>query len=147
MKRHIPVSLLITLAFVVVLSVISESPGQEKVQQGLSPGEIKDFTIARLVVGTGVENREPVGVAESFTASTERVYCFLEATDITQDVDVSFVWFHDQNELLKFNLLLQKGPRWRTFAFKNLYGQKGDWRVEVRGGDGTPLKEVKFKVE
>jgi hypothetical protein len=147
MKRHILVSLLITLAFVMILSVISESPGQEKVRQEPSPGEIRDFTIARLVVGTGVENREPVGVAESFPASTERVYCFLEAVDIVKDTEVSFVWYLDQNELLTFNLPLEKGARWRTFAFKNLHGQKGDWKVEIRDEDGKPLKEVKFKVE
>lgn len=147
MKRHIALSLLAALAAVAILSMISESPGQEKVQGEAVPGDIKTFTIGRLVVGTGVENLEPVGVAESFPASAEKVYCFLEAIDITQDTEVSFVWFHDQSELLKFNLPLVKGPRWRTFAFKNLYGQKGDWRVEIRDAEGKPLKEVKFRVE
>jgi hypothetical protein len=39
------------------------------------------------------------------------------------------------------------GPRWRTYADKNLYGLKGDWKVEVRDAKGNLIKDVKFKVE
>lgn len=147
MKRSRP---FVFFSFVVAMAMIGtvlHTYGQEKVNPEATPKKTDAFTIARLVVGTGVENREPVGVAETFPASTGRVYCFLEATSITQDSEVSLVWFHGQNELLKFNLPLQKGSRWRTFAFKNLRGLKGDWRVEVRGAGGKPLKEIKFKVE
>ena len=135
------------IAAIVLVGTLLQSSAQEKAKPESAPKEMSVLTIARLVVGTGVENLEPAGVAETFPASTEKVYCFLEATDITQDTEVSFVWFHGQNELLKFNLPLVKGSRWRTFALKNLYGQKGDWRVEIRDAEGKPLKEVKFKVE
>lgn len=135
------------IAAIVLVGMLLQASAQEKAKPESTPKETSVLTIARLVVGTGVENLEPAGVAETFPASTEKVYCFLEATDITQDMEVSFVWFHGQSELLKFNLPLVKGSRWRTFAFKNLYGQKGDWRVEIRDAEGKPLKEVKFKVE
>ncbi len=107
----------------------------------------KEFTIARLVIGTGVEDKEPIGVAETFPATTEKVYCFLEATDITKDTEISFVWFHGGNEMLKTNLPLQTGPRWRTFANKNIGGMKGDWKVEIRDSNGNVVNEVTFKVE
>ena len=110
-------------------------------------GQEKGFTIARLVVGTGVENREPVGVAETFPAATEKVYCFLEATEISKDTEVSFVWFHGEKEMLKTNLPLKTGPKWRTFANKNVGGMKGDWKVEIRESGGKLVKDVKFKVE
>lgn len=147
MKRYIAISVLVALAAVAALGIISESTGQEKAQQQATPKEMKAFAIARLVVATGVENREPVGVAETFPASTEKVYCFLEAVDIEKDTKVSFIWVHGQNELIKFNLPLQKGPRWRTYAFKNLRGLKGDWKVEIRDGEGKLLKDVKFKLK
>jgi len=117
---------------------------------GMSPpasGQENEFTIARLVVGTGVENREPVGVAETFPATTEKVYCFLEATEISKDTEVSFVWFHGDKEMLKTSLPLKTGPKWRTFADKNVEGMKGDWKVEIRDSGGKLVKEVKFKVE
>jgi hypothetical protein len=110
-------------------------------------GQENEFTIARLVVGTGVENREPVGEAETFPATTEKVYCFLEATEISKDTEVSFVWFHGDKEMLKTNLPLKTGPKWRTFADKNVSGMKGDWKVEIRDSGGKLVKEVKFKVE
>jgi hypothetical protein len=121
--------------------------GQEKAKQEVTLKGASGFTIARVVVGTGVDNLEPVGVAEAFPSTTEKVYCFLEATGIAEDTEISFVWFHGDKEMLKFNLPLKMGPRWRTYAFKNLRGLKGDWKVEIRGPDGNVLKDVKFKVE
>jgi hypothetical protein len=116
--------------------------GQEKAKM-----EKTGITVARLVVGTGVENREPVGVAETFPGTTEKVYCFLEATDIPGDMEITFVWFHGEKEILKSALPLKMGPRWRTYADKNLYGLKGGWKVEVRDASGNLIKDVKFKVE
>jgi hypothetical protein len=130
-----------------LIGMILQTSGQEKAKSETTPKETIPFTIARLVVGTGVEDREPVGVAQSFPASTEKACCFLEAVDIENDTEVSFVWFHGQDELLTFTLPLRKGPRWRTHAFKNLRGLKGDWKVELRSAEGKLLKEIKFKVE
>ena len=110
-------------------------------------GQDKEFTVARLVVGTAVENREPVGVAETFPATTEKVYCFLEATEISKDTEVSFVWFLGDKEMAKTNLPLTMGPKWRTFANKTIGGMKGDWKVEIRDANGNLVKDVKFKVE
>jgi hypothetical protein len=133
MKKRIVLSILFVMGILVISLPAS---GQEN-----------EFTIARLVIGTGVENREPVGVAETFPATTEKVYCFLEATEILKDTEVSFVWFHGEKEMLKTNLPLQTGPKWRTFADKNVGGMKGDWKVEVRDVKGTLVKDIKFKVE
>lgn len=133
MKKGIVLS---TLFAVAIVGMILSASGQEK-----------EVTIARLVVGTGVENREPVGVAEAFPATTEKVCCFLEATEISKDMEISFVWFHGEKEMLKTNLPLQTGPKWRTFANKNIGGMKGDWKVEVRDTKGNLLKDIKFKVD
>lgn len=141
MKRQSAVRFLFVLMVIVVWIVVLQAYGQEK------PKESAEFTIARLVVGTGVEKAEPVGVAETFPASAEKIYCFLEATDIAKDTEVSFVWWYGEKEMLKTNLTLKMGSRWRTYANKNLRGMKGEWKVEVRSLDGKVLKDVKFKVE
>jgi hypothetical protein len=133
MRKRIVLSIL----FVMVILVISLP----------ASGQKKEFMISRLVIGTGVENREPVGVAETFPVTTKKVYCFLEATEILQDTEISFVWFHGEKEMLKTNLPLQTGPKWRTFADKNIGGMKGDWKVEVRDIKGNLVKDIKFKVE
>ncbi len=103
--------------------------------------------IVKAVVGTGVENLEPKGVAESFPASTEKVYCFIEAKNISKDTDIAFVWSLGDKEMLKFKTSLKAGAKWRTYANKNVRGKKGDWKVEIKDAGGKVLKEVKFKVE
>jgi hypothetical protein len=133
MKKRIVLSILFVMGILVISLPAS---GQEK-----------EFTIARLVIGTGIEDREPVGVAETFPGTTEKVFCFLEATEILKDTEISFVWFHGEKEMLKTNLPLQMGPKWRTFADKNIRGMKGDWKVEVRDVKGDLVKDIKFKVE
>ena len=146
MKRNKAVVFMFIFAGMVLFGVTLVAHGQEKAEQN-GPKEAAGFTISGAVVGTGVENKEPVGVAETFPGTTEKVYCFLDATDISKDTDVSFVWFHGQGEKLKTTLPLKEGKRWRTRADKNLGGLKGDWKVEIRDAGGKLLREVKFKVE
>jgi hypothetical protein len=151
MKKHGAGILILVLVVIVVWGMVPLVCAQEKAKQEApakeAPKEAAAFSVKRLVVGTGVEGGEPVGVAEKFPASTEKVYCFLEATDISKDMEVSFVWFNGDKEMSKFSVPLKMGPRWRTYAYKNLRELKGDWKVEIRDPDGKVVKDVKFKVE
>jgi len=140
MRRKKMVLLLISTVILAWI-MTPQAYGQEKAKEGAS------LSIARLVVATGVENSEPAGAAETFPASTEKVYCFLEATNIAKDTEVSFVWSYGDKEMLKTILPLKAGPKWRTYANKNLRGLKGDWKVEIKDSEGKVLKGVKFKVE
>jgi len=105
------------------------------------------FTVARMVVCTGLENREPVGEASSFPATTEKVYCYLEARDVTADAQVTFVWSRDGQELNRTVLPLRQGARWRTHAVKTLYGKTGEWQVTLLDAAGHTANKVAFKVE
>jgi hypothetical protein len=147
MKRHGAGILILVLVVIAVWGIVLPVYGQEKAKPEGATKETAPFTIKRLVVGTGVENGEPVGVAETFPASTEKVYCFLEAGDIAKDTEATFVWFNGEKEMLKFSVPLKMGPRWRTYANKNLRELKGDWKVEIRDPDGKVVKDTKFKVE
>jgi hypothetical protein len=147
MKKHGTWVLFLALMTIVTLGVISLSHGQEKTKKEGTSKYITGFTIARLVVGTGVENNEPVGVAEAFPDSTVKVYCLLEASNVMKDTEVSFVWFHGGKEMGKISLPLKMRPRWRTYVFKNLRRFKEDWKVEIKDAEGNILKEVNFKVK
>ena len=74
MKRIKAVRFGFLLMVILSWGISFQAYGQEKSK------DITDFTIVRLTVGTGVEKSEPVGTAETFPASTEKVYCFMEAT-------------------------------------------------------------------
>jgi len=147
MKKHGVVMFIFVFILITAWGMVLAVYGQEKgKQEGISK-VMAAFTIQRLVVGTGVDKGEPVGVAETFPASTEKVYCFLEATNIAKDTEVSFVWLYGQKEMLKTTLPIKAGAKWRTYANKNLRGLKEEWKVEIKDPDGKVLKDVKFKVE
>jgi hypothetical protein len=122
-----------------------EAPAKAK---PAAPAKEKDeFAIARAVVGTGVENKEPVGAADTFPASTEKVSCFIEASNVPKDMELTTVWSMGDKEMRKINATVKAGPRWRTWVEKKVAGMKGDWKVEIKDADGKVLKDVKFKVE
>jgi len=145
MKNRGVVMMALVVSILAVWGVVLSAFGQAKTEG--TPKETAALAIARAVVGTGVEKSEPAGVAETFPASTEKVYCFIEATNIPKDTEVTFVWSQGGKELSKFNLPLKMGSRWRTYAYKNINGMKGDWKVEIKDADGKLLKDVTFKVE
>jgi hypothetical protein len=138
MRGRRMIVLVAAMAIVASCGMVLPASGQDK------PAQIE---IAQAVIGTGVENLEPKGVADAFPATTEKVYCFIEAKNIPSDAEVIFVWSLGDKEMLTFSTALKAGARWRTYASKNLYGKKGDWKVEIKDAGGKVLKEVKFKVE
>ena len=141
-KSH---AMLLIVVFVVTSLLSASTPvfGQEQAEPQTSTA----FSVSRIAIAEGVENREPVGVSETFPATTERVYCFIEATNIETDTEVTFAWYHEGTEMRTFSLPLMEGSRWRTFAYKNLYGQTGNWKVEIKDKTGNSVKSITFKVE
>ena len=134
----------IIVAFVVIVSftMTSSAIGQEQGKEGAHL-----FSISIIVIAGAVQDREPVGVAETFPASTERVYCFIEATNISADTEATFVWYHEGQEMRTFSLPIMQGNRWRTYAYKNLYGKTGNWKAEIRDTNNNLVKSITFKVE
>jgi len=105
------------------------------------------FTISRMVISERVTDREPDGIADTFSADTETVFCFLETQDINVDTAISFVWYFEGQEKARITLPLQKGVRWRTFSSKKLANMKGNWTVELKDNSGIVLNTVSFKVQ
>ena len=105
------------------------------------------FIINRMVICERVTDREPVAIADTFSANTEKVYCFLEAGEIESDTTVSFVWYFEGKEMAHVSLPLTKGLRWRTYSSKKLAGLKGNWKVELRESSGIVLNSASFQVQ
>ena len=106
-----------------------------------------EFTINRMVVCERVVDREPEGVADTFSADVETVFCFLETQDINVDTTISFVWYFEGQEKARIPLPLQKGMRWRTYSSKKLANMKGNWTVELQETSGIVLNTISFKVQ
>ena len=105
------------------------------------------MTINRFLTCQAVEDREPVGASETFPADTEKVYAYLEATGISADVAISFVWYHGNDEVARVPLSIKQGSRWRTYSSKKLAGRTGAWRIEIQDSAAAVLASVDFTVE
>jgi hypothetical protein len=115
----------------------------------LHPDDIYNkFQVLDAFVGTKVVDRKLRGASDTFPASTEKVFCFVNLYDIPKKTKVTFVWFYlEKPQPEPFVLSLPAEPFWSASAERTVAGKKGDWRVEIRDVDGNKVKEMKFKVE
>lgn len=97
----------------------------------------------RVLVCTGVQDREPVGAQESFPASTTELYCFSEITGAAGMGEVVHVWAKGGVELFRISLPV-RAARWRSWSQKKV--SPGPWTVIVQTPDGEVLGQVTFKV-
>ncbi len=116
-------------------------------QAAPAPAATPSLSITRMEIAGGVENRQPTGIAASFPASTEKVFCYLEFQNVPKDSTITYVWTLGPNEMAKVTQPIKKSWRWRTWSNKTLGGMKGDWKVAVLDENGTELKSATFKVE
>lgn len=95
------------------------------------------------VVGMGVENLIPIGVAESFPSSVDRIYCYSkiingEATTITHR------WYYGERVVSEVPLTIGS-PNFRTYSYKTILPHySGKWRVEIVSETGDLLKSLEF---
>lgn len=131
------------VVLVVCLSVLGGIALAQQQAQPAAPG----LNIARMEIASNVENREPVGIAATFPATQERVYCFLEFKDVTAETSVNVVWTLGMNEMGKVPLTVKPFSKYRTWAYKTIGGLKGEWKVDVVDASGNVLKSATFKIE
>jgi hypothetical protein len=140
-------TLLISLALISVVMAGMAWAAEEKKAEAPAATPAMGFTIDRMEMCTGVENNEPVGAASSFPASQEKAYCFLEIKDVAKETSIIYVWKFGGKEMLKMPQTVKALSKYRTWAYKNFHGNKGEWTVEIQDASGKVLKTAGFKVE
>jgi hypothetical protein len=126
-------------------TIIAHEPHSSEKTYGIQRGSF--FNIGRFVIAGSIGNKEPIGIVNAFSSSTEKAYCFLEARDITEDTAINLVWFHNYNKVATVELPIKKGVRWRTHSSKRLMGLRGIWKVELQDLNGTVLETIAFMVK
>lgn len=129
----------VVLTFLLLLPAFSSAMAQEVVSA--------QMTINRFLTCQTVENREPVGITNTFSNASEKAYAYLEVTGISADVEVSFVWYHGSKEVARVPMSIRQGNRWRTNSSKKLAGRTGAWRVEIQDPNANILASQDFTVE
>jgi len=103
-------------------------------------------SVAEAAVCTAVEDRAPVGAAESFPAGTEQLVCFTDLRDAAGQTIVH-TWIHEGTTRARVELEVG-GDRWRTWSSKKLLPEwTGSWQVKVMTANGAVLETLDFTVE
>ncbi|MDF1553179.1 MAG: DUF2914 domain-containing protein [Deferrisomatales bacterium] len=106
-----------------------------------------EATVLDAVLATGVENRQPVGTANTFPADVGRVYAYTRVVGAAGEGSVTHVWYYAGQVKAQVQLSVRSDD-WRTWSSKTILpGWTGEWLVEVQGADGRVLASVPFQVE
>jgi hypothetical protein len=101
-----------------------------------------DLKIVDLKFGTGIENMEVTGEGSMFPSSTEKVYCWLKATG-GQGKTITIKWYFNGSASGEVPLELKYNSM-RTYSYKTIYDNKGEWKVDVVGPSGSILQSAAF---
>lgn len=109
-----------------------------------------ELSVRRLVVSTGIENREPVGAASRFELGNGRLFAFVEAVNDGEEEGELIVTFEadDGTEVGFITLdVPANAPRWRTWAWSQNITSAGSWTAVIRTADGDVLARERFEIE
>lgn len=117
---------------------------------GAAPVVAQDDTMqeevsVELVIASAVEDREPVGASDTFSADVGQVFAWLRVTGAS-DQALQVVWTHGPHESTV--PLEIGGSPWRTWSSKQIPSDwTGEWTVEVQDADGNVLQSTTFTVQ
>jgi len=98
--------------------------------------------VEKLVVATGVENREATGAAASFGADVGLVYCWTKLSVDTPPAKIKYVWSMGGQKVSEYAMEIKAAGRW--WASKKV--TPGSWKVEVLSENGEALGSADFTV-
>jgi len=125
-------------ALLVALPVIGYGQGEE--------ATVESALTVEAQLCTGIEERMPVGAAESFDTDIEKVYLWCQVTGAADTTVIKHVWSYERKEMAAVELPV-KSAAWRTWSYKTILPEwTGNWEVKVLDAEGDVLKAVSFTV-
>ncbi len=127
------------------LDVEAEPAPEESYEPELASGAVR---VRRLIVATGVANREPTGAADSFSVGeSPRIYAFVEAVNETGEPVALTVTFEPERGEGVGHVSVEvpaRSARFRTWAYTRHIYTEGRWEAVVRGPDGRVIASRPF---
>lgn len=111
-------------------------------KQEAAPAEAVSVTLDSAVLATGVENKNAVGEATTFTDSG-RVFCWTKVGTVSAATSIKHVWYFGEEKKFEIDLSVPSSG-YRTYSSKTVW--PGSWKVEVTDAAGTVLKTLEFTV-
>lgn len=106
---------------------------------------VLDTLKAEIKIGTGVENREPVGVSGTLSSTEKQAVAWTRITGATEPTTVVHVWYRDGKPWAEIPLEV-KSSSYRTWSRCSIEGFPGQWRVDVKKPGGEVIVSQDFAV-
>jgi len=120
-------------------SAATPAPPTEPVQR-----ESNNLSVARAALATKIEERQPVGISDTFTEGT-KVYLYnMIINPGGEPILIHHKWYRGDERVAAVKLGI-KAARWRTWSVIPVYG-KGAWRVDIVEPSGRVIHSEKFTV-
>lgn len=132
------------VALILVLAIAPAS-GQDAAPEGAS----SDLQVVDMAFGTGYDyaTRTLTGVAATFPAGTEVVWCRTRVNGAEEPTTVTHVWYRDGKTMARVELSVASSS-YRTVSSKKLLPEwTGQWEVKVLDEAGTVLRAESFTIE
>ena len=121
--------------------------GYVSAQEATTQVEKKSNLTVTLKTGTGVENREIVGEAASFSATVGKVYCWGLVKGAQTETNVTIEWYYNGKKLREIPLSVKYSST-RTWCWKNISpGQVGNWTIKVLDAKGIEIGSAVFEIK
>jgi hypothetical protein len=130
----------------------AESGDNKKILASAPPTQgsetaVVNVSVLKASVGTGVENRIPVGVDTTFPASTQRVYVWSQIEARQFPTKIRHIYYFNGWKANDIALDVRSST-WRTWSFKTISNDryKGQWRVDITSEGGKILRRLHFEI-
>ncbi len=101
---------------------------------------------AEAQICTGIQERMPTGMAETFPPEVGQVYLWCKITGSAGETTVKHIWSFNGKEVATVELAVKSSP-YRTWSAKKIMPHMtGDWSVKIVDAQGNTIKEMAFKV-
>jgi hypothetical protein len=102
----------------------------------------------KVTVGSDVKDRMPVGVSNSFSWSTNRVYVWSLIQCKHPPSSIRHIYYFKGEKLSDVHLSVQSS-HWRTWSYKSLSDRRyiGPWRVDITSAEGKVFRSLYFEVK
>ncbi|MBR57584.1 MAG: hypothetical protein CMH54_05940 [Myxococcales bacterium] len=106
------------------------------------------ISVNRLVVCTGVENRNPVGVSDQFSTEDSPLTGFVSLKNSGAPTKITMVWVHEGKVRDRIELKAGSSSRWRTWSRKTIRRRdQGNWQLILLDHKNQALKSLDFVIE
>ena len=102
----------------------------------------------KAAVGSDVKERMPVGVSNSFSWSTNRIYVWSLIQCKHPPSSIRHIYYLKGEKLSDVHLSVQSS-HWRTWSYKSLSNRRyiGPWRVDIASAEGKVFRSLYFEVK